>query len=92
MRASAHFFAGAVVAAASTGLRLTGPIEALGLFWISVLLDMDHFGYYLVRFRDPSLKRAMHYFAERLGVKRHSLCVFHTVEFAVAFGLIAFSS
>lgn len=92
MRASAHFFAGAAVAAASTGLRLVDPTEALGMFWTSALLDIDHLGYYLVRFRDPSLTRAVRFFEERLDVKCYSLCALHTVEFVIAFGLIALSS
>lgn len=62
-------------------------LNVLFVFFAGFLIDVDHYIYYVLRFKDLSLKKSYKYF-EEYPEKRHFsdiLFIFHTVEF---FGLL----
>jgi len=66
------------------------PLFGLNVIWMffaGFLIDFDHYIYYVLKFRDLSLKKAYKYF-RGYPKKRHFkdvLFIFHTIEF---FGLL----
>ncbi len=66
--------------------------ELAGFFCLAAFLDLDHYLYYVLRFRSFRLGRAIAYFERNKHTVRFCICVFHTVEFFVIFGLAAYLS
>lgn len=56
------------------------PAKALLFLISSVLLDIDHFAWYAVRFKDTSVANALRFFDGDLADKHYCLCVLHTFE------------
>tara|TARA_Y100000310_G_scaffold344452_2_gene457288 strand:- start:262 stop:651 length:390 start_codon:yes stop_codon:yes gene_type:complete len=56
-------------------IKIYALIAALAL----ILIDFDHYLFYLIYFKDYSLKNAHHYFLN--NPKRTHLFIFHTIEF-----------
>jgi hypothetical protein len=46
----------------------------------SVLIDVDHYLWYAVKFKDRSVSRAMRFFEAKESDHYYCLCVLHTVE------------
>jgi hypothetical protein len=71
---------------------LTGLFAATAVSWYvspqagisalagSVLIDVDHYLWYAVKFRDRSLRRAIRFFEAKESDHYYCLCVLHTVE------------
>lgn len=69
-------------------------LNVLWVFFAGFLIDVDHYIYYVLKFRNLSLKNAYKHF-EEYEKKRHFkdvLCIFHTVEFFVLILILSFYS
>jgi hypothetical protein len=69
--------------------------EELALFAVGgVLIDVDHYLLYLWRRRNPSVTGMFRYFRELQPIQSTipyvGLCLFHTIDFFVLLGLLAF--
>lgn len=69
--------------------RLWGIRNSLGFIAASILVDIDHYLLYIVRFRDISPSRAVQYFNANRDSERFCVCVFHTVEFLLLVAVAA---
>lgn len=71
---------------------ISGALAAAGVAWYvsseagtsvlaaNMLMDMDHYLWYLLRFHDWSPKRALKFFRAKKADDYYCLCVFHTLE------------
>lgn len=59
------------------------------LFFSSVLIDTDHYIWYVVTKKDWNLKNA-YYYLKYEASESHQLMLFHTVEFLIFTGLLSF--
>lgn len=84
----------------SVGLFLLFPsITLLGviiIFMAAVLIDVDHYLYYVFKKKNLSLSKAYQFFVDQIGVAKrqkghyHSpLCIFHTVEALILMIILA---
>ncbi|MFH1208128.1 MAG: hypothetical protein V1673_01040 [Candidatus Omnitrophota bacterium] len=73
-----HILAGVVAAAAVSWY--VSPQAGISVLAGSVLIDVDHFLWYAVKFKDGSLKRAIRFFEAKEADHYYCLCVLHTVE------------
>ena len=74
------------------GHIVTGTLIAAGVGWWqspgagvlvwtgSALIDVDHYLWYAIRFRDWSLRRAQEFFEAKKANDYYCLCIFHTLE------------
>lgn len=70
----------------------------------SVLIDVDHYAYYLFKYKDSSIRNAYTWYKnikpmENAAKKKHpeksikaSFCIFHTIEFLLIILIISFFS
>ncbi|MFH0936568.1 MAG: hypothetical protein V1815_02725 [Candidatus Woesearchaeota archaeon] len=71
------------------------PFLALNVLWVffaGFLIDVDHYIYYVLKFKSFNLKKAYKYF-EEYEKKRHFkdvLCIFHTIEFFILLLILSF--
>jgi len=69
-------------------------LNVLFVFFVGFLIDIDHYIYYVFKFRNLDLKKSYKYF-EDYPKRRHfvdCLCIFHTIEFFILFALLSFYS
>jgi hypothetical protein len=76
---------------------LTGLVAATAVSWYvsphagistlagSVLIDVDHYFSYAVKFKDRSVSRAIRFFEAKEPDNYYCLCVLHTVEMIALF-------
>lgn len=64
------------------------------LFASSVLIDVDHYLYYAIKYKDISLKKAFYWFydSEDFSERTPFFAVLHTIEFLIVFGIFSLSS
>jgi hypothetical protein len=85
MRIEHHLLGGCVVAAVvDWQVSVQAGLLAMAA---SVLIDVDHYLWYAIRFRDASLRRAARFYAAAEADKHYCVCVFHTVEAACLYAL-----
>lgn len=73
-------------------LRFFGIINLMGLFCFASFLDVDHYIYYILKFRNLHIGKAIKYFESHKHIERFCLCIFHTVEFFILFVLLTYFS
>lgn len=78
MHVEQHVIAGTI---AATGVAwYVSPSAGASVLAANALMDMDHYLWYLLRFRDWSPKRALKFFRAKKADDYYCLCVFHTLE------------
>lgn len=85
-----HIFYGAILTLMSWYLfdNIT-LVPAFLLFFGSVFIDFDHYMWYVIKKKDWNLKRAYYYLKDKIHEPKQ-LMLFHTVEFLIFIGLLAF--
>jgi hypothetical protein len=73
-----HILAGVV--AAGVVSWYVSPQAGISVLAGSVLIDVDHYLWYAVKFKDSSLRRAIGFFEAKESDNYYCLCVLHTVE------------
>lgn len=67
--------------------------QALAGFFLSAsFLDVDHYLFYLFKFKQFSLKKAWQYFESIKHKSRQVFCLFHTIEFLILIIIFAYFS
>ena len=56
----------------------------LGFFFSAAFLDIDHFFYYLLKFKDLNIKKAFRFFESIQHQPKKAFCILHTLEFVFA--------
>ena len=73
------------------------PFFGLSILWVffaGFLIDVDHYIYYVLKFKDLNLKKSYKYFADYIKKKHFKdvLFIFHTIEFFVLLIILSFYS
>lgn len=67
--------------------------QALAGFFLSAsFLDIDHYFFYLFKFKQFSLKKAWLFYQSIKHKPRQAFCLFHTIEFLILIILLAYFS
>jgi hypothetical protein len=90
MNLSVHVVGGGIFSTLWFGL--TGFKDAVAFFCFASFLDIDHYLYFIIKFNNWNIRKAFKYFHSKKYTERFCLCIFHTVEFIVLFGLITYFS
>ncbi len=71
--------------------------DAMQIFWFavgSILIDIDHYIFYVMRCRRFDIRGMFRYFNDLQEIQKSipyaGLCIFHTLDFFVLVGLLAF--
>ncbi|MFH1889137.1 MAG: hypothetical protein ABH806_03505 [Candidatus Omnitrophota bacterium] len=73
-----HIIVGTLVAAAVSWY--VSPKAGISVLAAGALMDVDHYLWYTIKFKDWSLRRAMRFFEAKEVDNYYCLCVLHTVE------------
>lgn len=62
----------------------------IGFFGGAAFLDIDHYFYYLVKFKNLSLQKALQFFDSVKHKPKPAFCLFHTIEFVSCLVILSF--
>jgi len=89
MKITYHFIVGLIL---SVILFPFFGIKSIIALIVSVLIDVDHFLWYILRYKkfDVNIKKIFNYYVNCCG--KQVLCIFHTIEFLILLAVLSFFS
>lgn len=83
-----HVIAGTPIIIVS--FKYLSPDEMAAFFSTNVFLDIDHYFYYVFKFKDLNFQKAYKFMENGKNIPKVAFCALHTVEFLLLLILIAY--
>lgn len=90
MNFPAHLVSGGIFSALIC--KFWGVTNGIVFFCFSFLPDIDHYIYYVVKFRKFGIFSAFKFFNLNKDTPKIALCLLHTIEFIVIFGMVVLTA